>query len=230
MALLFSLIGDSNIRRHITKNSERANPCIKSCQVVICGVKESFLPSLQKVRSESNVCIVSCVSNFITDAEGPVFVSQRVEPVLRELREVLDGVCAENPTRRYMVAPPMYRTNPLWYREGLPEIMSLFSQILTAEKPENLHLLPSFSTPEFDQSGVHLTPYSGLEFILSLFDGSQELISGLSASLDAGAIKNRESSRVLEDRVVALEQDHRRLNKVCLIDVIPVVIIPFVGL
>lgn len=108
----------------------------------------------------------------------------------------------------------MYRSSPLWYREGLPEIMSLFSQVLTSERPENLHLLTSFSTPEFDQTGIHLTPYSGLEYILSLFDGSQELIANLASGLDVVSIKNSESSRVLEDRVVALEQDHRRLNKV----------------
>ena len=214
MALLFSLIGDSNLRLHITKNSERANPNIKSCQVIVCGVKENFLASLQKVRPESNVCIVSSVSSFISDAEGPEFVSQKVEPVLREVRDVLHGVCADHPTRRFMVAPPMYRSSPLWYREGLPEIMSLFSQVLTSGRPENLHLLTSFSTPEFDQTGIHLTPYSGLEYILSLFDGSQELIASLASGLDEVSIKNSESSRVLEDRVVALEQDHRRLNKV----------------
>lgn len=35
-----------------------------------------------------------------------------------------------------------------------------------------LHLLPSFPTPEFDQDGVHLTVYSGLEFMIHLFDSS----------------------------------------------------------
>ena len=108
----------------------------------------------------------------------------------------------------------MYRLSPLWYREGLPEILLLFSVIMNADKPDNLHLLPSFATPDFDQGGIHLTPYAGLEFVLGLFDGAQAVIEGLSASVEELAVLNCETNRVLADRVVALEQDHRRLNKV----------------
>ena len=138
----------------------------------------------------------------------------RIDPVLQDVKAALLDACAANPARRYLVAPPMYRTHPLWYREGLPEILTSFSLIMSHERPENLHLLPSFSTPEFDQGGVHLTPYSGLEFVLSLVDGAQELIDGLPTATEEVVSKNTESTRVLEDRVVALEQDHRRLNRV----------------
>ena len=37
-------------------------------------------------------------------------------------------------------------------------------------KLKNVHLLPSFATPAFESDGVHLTPYSGLEFVLHLFE------------------------------------------------------------
>ena len=90
----------------------------------------------------------------------------------------------------------------------------MFSQIMSSDKPENFHLLPSFATPDFDQDGVHLTPYSGLEFVLGLFDGAQSIIDSLGSETDAVVSKNSESTRVLEDRVIALEQDHRRLNRV----------------
>ena len=108
----------------------------------------------------------------------------------------------------------MYRTRPLWYREGLPEILNMFSQIMTTERPGNLHLLSSFATPDFDQDGVHLTPYSGLELVLGLFDGSQTSLERLASDTEVIVSKTSESTRVLEDRVVALEQDHRRLNRV----------------
>ena len=108
----------------------------------------------------------------------------------------------------------MYRVTPLWYREGLPEVLSLFSQALSRDRPGTLHLLSSFATPEFGPDGIHLTPFSGLEHILHLFDSSLELITMLEASPEAVAVKSSESTRVLEDRVMALEQDHRRLNMV----------------
>ena len=214
MAFLFSIVGDSNIRRHINKNSCRASPFVKACQVIHCGNLETFVPSLKSVRAESNVCLISCVSNFLSDAEGPSSVAHRVDPVLQDLCSALQSACSENPSRRYVVAPPMYRHSPMWYREGLSQILSLFSQVLTSEKPANLHLLPSFGSPDYDPDGVHLTPYAGMEFVLSLFDGAQSLIEGLSASSKEVSVKCVEANRVLEDRVVALEQDHRRLNRV----------------
>lgn len=54
------------------------------------------------------------------------------------------------------------RTNPTWYCEGLPEVMTLFSQTFS-DRPPNLHLLPSFATPGFESDGGHLSAYSGLE-------------------------------------------------------------------
>ena len=214
MVHLFSLIGDSNVRQHVTKNSCRASPSLKACQVLFCGNIETFASSLGKVRAESNVCLVSCITPFIASAEGSSSVSHRVEPVLQEVHAGLMEACLANPTRRYMLAPPMYQMSPLWYREGLPEILNLFSQIMTSEKAENLHLLSSFATPEFDKSGISLTPYSGMEFVLNLIDGAQEIIDNLATGVEEKSTRNRETTRVLEDRVVALEQDHRRLSRV----------------
>ena len=213
-ALRFSLLGDSNVRRNITKNTLRASPLVKSCQVICCGGLEVFASSLESVRSESNVCILSCVTNFLTCCDGPSSISQRIEPVLQEIRAALNQACEANPDRGYMLSPPMYRSCPLWYREGLPEILTLFSSIMIQERPTNLHLLSSFATPEYDQDGIHLTPYSGMEFILHLFDNSQNILENLDTDLEEVATRTTESVRVLEDRVVALEQDHRRLHRV----------------
>ena len=211
---VFSLLGDSNIRQHVNKNSIRANAALKSAQVLTCGHKEIFVESLSKVRAESNVCIISCLSNFIASSDGPSTVSLRINPVLQDVRAALDEACASNPERFYLISPPMYRTCPVWYREGLPEIMNLFSQSFRGERPQNLLLLPSFATPEYEPDGVHLTAYSGLEFILHLFDSALEAIEGLDLQTDDVCDNTCEATRVLEDRVMVLEQDHRRLNRV----------------
>ena len=49
---------------------------------------------------------------------------------------------------------------------------------------------------------------------MHLFDASQELFVQLESSLDDLSVKACESTRVLEDRVMVLEQDHKRLNQV----------------
>jgi hypothetical protein len=47
-----------------------------------------------------------------------------------------------------------------------------------------------------------------------LIDSSEALLEALSSSPDRRSVKDRETSRVIEDRVTVLEQDHRRLNRV----------------
>ena len=210
----FALLGDSNVHPHINKTSQRAHPSLKTAQVVPCGHIGIFPESLQKLKPEVNVCVVSCLTNFLTSADGKSTVSNRIEPVLKQILSILAECCEAFPTRLYLISPPMYRASPTWYREGLPEVLTLFSQLLTDGKPGNLHLLPSFATPDFGPDGVHLTPFSGLEYILHLLDSAHNLMAFLEAPLDEVAVKVCESTRVLEDRVVALEQDHRRLNRV----------------
>ena len=210
---VYSLIGDSNIKNNVNKTSCSARPAIKAAQILSCGHLEIFSDALAKIRKESTVCIVACITNFLTSVDGPSSVSQRVQPVLQDVRDLLHEVCSSNPAREHFISPPMYRSAPIWYREGLPEILTLFSQVMGSELPKNCRLLPSFATPEFDQDGVHLTSYSGLEYLLHLFDSSSEILER-SPEISEVASRTCESTRVLEDRVMVLEQDHRRLNRV----------------
>ena len=118
--------------------------------------------------------------------------------------------------RDFVVCPPMYRTTPLWYLDGLSEILLQFSAIMDAERPRNLLLLGSFPNPELESDGVHLTPYSGYQYVLHLFDKTCDLIRSQKQTPEAFVISHTESLRSLEDRVVVLEKDHQRLNKVIL--------------
>ena len=83
MSSIFSVIGDSNIRNHVNKNSCRANPALKAAQTLSCGNMSILPATLEKVRPESNACILACLTNFLTDADGPPTVSLRVGPVLQ---------------------------------------------------------------------------------------------------------------------------------------------------
>ena len=205
----FSVIGDSNVHRHFSMVNARACPQVSSSQLLSCGRLQVLAESLSSIRPETTVCIVSCLTNFLTAAEGASSVSLRVEPILVKFRDLLLGAITEN--RVFLVCPPMYRSSPLWYREGLAEILKKFSEVLSGY--EHLHLMPSFSTPQFEDDGVHLNPYSGLEFVLHLFDSAGNLLDSLSNSLETHAAITSESTRRLEDRMMAIEQDHLRLNR-----------------
>ena len=134
---LWSVVGDSNISRNVNKTSSRANPLVKAAQFISCGHLGIFSESIKKVRSESSVCIVSCLTNFVCNAEESTSASAsgRAEGVFREILQVLQEACTASPDRYYMVAPPMYRTSPTWYREGLPAILTSFSMVMSPSPP-----------------------------------------------------------------------------------------------
>ena len=213
---VFSLLGDSNIQRNMNTTNCRDRPLMSGAQVIPCGRLDLLAEALRQIREASNVVLLSCITNFITcSAESVSSISNRIEPILAQFSFVLGEYAKEHPETLFLVAPPMYRSFPIWYRDGVSEVVQKFSSMMSNKPPDvlNVHLLPSFPTPSFEVDGIHLTPYSGLEFILHLFDSSNELIKTLTSTPEAVVIRNVESSRVLEDRMMVLEQDHRRLNR-----------------
>ena len=89
-----------------------------------------------------------------------------------------------------------------------------FSQAMSVNRPPNLRLMSSFPTPVLESDGVHLTSFSGLEYLIHLFDAAESIMEGLDDSPEDVLLKQCESNRVLEDRVLVLEKEHQRLTKI----------------
>lgn len=173
-----------------------------------------FQQALRSIRAETNVCVISCISNFLCDSKASTTsVAHRVDPVITEFFDQILEACRVSPDRKFLVCPPMYRTNPTWYRVGLSEILNRFSDGYgrAAIQVQNLHALPGFPSQSLENDGIHLNPYSGLEFVLHLFDSAKVLLDSCSGTPAAREAIGTEATRVLGDRVIALEQDHRRL-------------------
>ena len=116
-----------------------------------------------------------------------------------------------------IVAPPLYRDRPLWYQQGLAQIAARFSSSLSAAPPSNLRLLPSFLSQDLDPDGVHLTPVSGLHYILHLFDSTVSLLQQVGLDTDARVDLVQESVRQHSDRLAYLENRHGTLASGCTI-------------
>lgn len=183
--------------------------------MITCRKLSSFADSLRSIRKTSNSCIVSCLTNFLTDvsSRSATPVQSRIEPVLEDIKTVLVEFSEMNPDVMMLVAPPMFRLQPEWYHDNLSQILLLFSTILAPARSQNFHLLPTFAGAEFEDDGVHLTMYAGLKFVVHLFDSSLDVIKSLAAPLPVEVARVGEVSRVLEDRVSVLEQDHRHLRQ-----------------
>jgi hypothetical protein len=107
----------------------------------------------------------------------------------------------------------MFRSNPLWYKDGMSDVMRTFSSVLSEGRPKNLLLMPSFAAPDYEADGIHLTPYAGVEYLVHLFDSAKDLIKHQHLDDPVKIEAGSESTRLLEDRVMALEQGHKILGK-----------------
>jgi len=200
------LIGDSNVQRHMNPTNCRGRAAMEAAQVIPCTRMEAFRTCLSDVRADCDVCVVSCVTNFITSTASCDTISLRIDQTVKDFFSLISVECLKFPDRKYIVSPPMYRKAPLWYRDGVSQVLTRFSLGYEAAAPKNLLLLSSFQSPAFESDGVHLNAYSGLEFVLHLFESSEKLLKTLAADVDVRECKALESNRLLGDRVVALEQ------------------------
>ena len=116
----FSLVGDSNLKRHLNSMSRSMRPSLSTAEVKLCGRFEVFAETLRGLRSDSTACVIASITNFLTSADGDSSsASVRVEPVLAEIKDILDSFCQEFADRYWFISPPMYRTTPVWYLDGL---------------------------------------------------------------------------------------------------------------
>ena len=213
---LYSVIGDSNVKRHMTSTAIKGRPAMSSAKVILCGRLATFQSSLASVPMESDACVIACVTNFVTSSSPVGSVVQHVGPIFKSFFEKTFAFATERPGTQVFICSPMYRVSPLWYRDGLSEILIQFSLImkeLASRRTSNIWTMPSFERPQLESDGVHLNDFSGLQYVMHLFDESQEVYSA--SFLDNTSRVNlvAESSHALSDRVTVLEQGQARLSK-----------------
>ena len=110
------------------------------------------------------------------------------------------------------MSPPLYRNHPIWYQQGLAQVASRFSSIMTTAQPANLYLLPSFISQDLSPDGIHLTAVSGLHYVLHLFDQSEAVLALDPREPELKLVKVQEAVRHHDDRLSYLEGRHGHLQ------------------
>ena len=110
------------------------------------------------------------------------------------------------------IVPPLYRHQPSWYHRNLSQVASRFSQSLGSTPAQNLHLLPSFNCQDLCPDGVHLTPVSGLHYVIHIFDQTSNQLDMLQVDSNVQLVAVQESVRHHDDRLAYLEGRHDRLS------------------
>ena len=76
---------------------------------------------------------------------------------------------------------------------------------MSADRPPNLHILPSFISQDLLHDGVHLTPVSGLHYVLHVFDQTEAVLALSTQDSDSRLVHVQESVRQHDDRMAYLE-------------------------
>ena len=108
------------------------------------------------------------------------------------------------------MAPPLYRNRPTWYQQGLAQVASRFSTVLSSTQPANLFLLPSFVCQDLSPDGIHLSVVSGLHYVLHIFDQSVAILALDPREPELKLVKVQEAVRHHDDRY--LESRHGSLH------------------
>ena len=211
----FTIVGDSNVRRHLSPSNSKGRPLWSSAKFISCSRLSVLSTSLESVSTDSDACVLACLPNFLSATAPGGVVSLRVQPTIKGYLSKAVSFARTRPQLQVFVSPPLYRSSPLWYRDGMPEILVTFSAEVRdiSDAPLNFWVLSSFAKPHLESDGVHLDAFSGMEYLSHLFEASQELFSSSMLGSDARIDRVAEVARGLEDRVVSVEADHSRLSK-----------------
>jgi len=147
---VFSLIGDSNIQRNLVDYNCGTREEMRAAQVIPCTSMATFAGCLPKVRIESTVLILSCLSNFLRDSDAAADPGVRYTAVLEKFRSILYPFCQAHPDLFILIAPPQYSKAPQWYASSLGNALQLLQSLVIENSGfQNLHLLPAFPNQVF---------------------------------------------------------------------------------
>ena len=178
---LFTVIGDANVRRNMTAMNVASRESMTTAKVIDCSELNDFAQALRQVSQDTTVCLVQCLTSFLVAANDAGTIFGTVDPVIGEFSTQLRGFSASRNNIQILVAPPMYRPCPVWYRMHLPEVAQQFSSLMSVNRPRNLHLLTSSVVQDLCPDGVYLTPVAGLHYLLHLFDDAQRILTSLNS-------------------------------------------------
>ena len=101
---VYTVVGDSNLRRHMNPQNIGSRPYMVGAQIKTCSSPDTLGEVLRSIRAETTICILACLTNMLTSIDGDsASAGLRVQPVLTDIKETLLDYCQENPERSALI-------------------------------------------------------------------------------------------------------------------------------
>jgi hypothetical protein len=181
MSEVISIIGDSNVNRHLNQ-AKAANPAdtyIRQSHLITAFNGQQLQSSLVSQNEHRKFVVIAALTNPITSL---VFLGgdqliidvrlllQQLSSWIQQGRNYDDGT-----NSNIFILPPQFRRQPSWYRQYYTTIMAIFEESIRSPGL-NIWILPPFSDPEFEADGVHYTPASGMLYVQHLVHSAHSII------------------------------------------------------
>lgn len=131
---LFTIIGDSNVRRNMTGLNVASRESMKKAQVIDFNGVTPLSDALNVVKKETNVCIVAALTDsLVANGDcGTIFAS--IDPVLTDICHQLSSFCVAHPTMQV----PIFLFSSLGFEVGIK------CDVVTAVSDQRTWFLTSF--------------------------------------------------------------------------------------
>ena len=94
MSRLFSIVGDSNVRRNMTGLNTASRESMKSAQIIDCEALATFEAALNEVRAESNTCIIASMTVFVLSGGDCGTIASSIDPILAAFTAKINAFCS----------------------------------------------------------------------------------------------------------------------------------------
>ena len=122
MSRLFSIIGDSNIRRNMTGLNIASRDSMKTAQVIDCASLIALDAAFQEVRAESEVLILATITDFLISGGNGGTIFSTIDPVLATFTTKLLNFVAFRPNLQVSTVIFFFF---FWLRLALPRSIGL---------------------------------------------------------------------------------------------------------
>ena len=95
---MISVVGDDNARRNMAGLSIASREAMKSSQVIDCSVLANLEAALDSVRSDSTVCIVASITEFLVASGDCGTIFSTIDPILATFAQKLYDFCGRRQT------------------------------------------------------------------------------------------------------------------------------------
>ena len=95
---VYTVIGDSNIKRNMTSMNIASRTVMKDCQVIDCPSLDNLEAALASVRDESTVLIFSAISELLASGSDRGTVQASMNFVLSSVATKLSILCRARPS------------------------------------------------------------------------------------------------------------------------------------